>query len=148
MAKTRPPYPPEFRRQMVELVRAGRSPEELAQEFEPTAPSIGKWVGQAECGAGHTTVTGSGRQAPHRPQLHGREAQFAVGGRHHLHLSTWQSCWMRAAVGSSAGRWPRRPRRGPRYDDPTRPPTKPGQVQSIRSRHVFDKKCRSESIWN
>ena len=32
-AKTRPPYPPEFRRQMV-LVRAGRLPEELAQEFE------------------------------------------------------------------------------------------------------------------
>ena len=26
MAKTRPPYTPEFRRQMVELVRAGRSP--------------------------------------------------------------------------------------------------------------------------
>ena len=25
MAKTRPPYTPEFRRQMVELVRAGRS---------------------------------------------------------------------------------------------------------------------------
>jgi transposase-like protein len=34
MAKTRPPYTPEFRRQMVELVRAGCSPEELAQEFE------------------------------------------------------------------------------------------------------------------
>ena len=28
MAKTRPPYTPEFRRQMVELVRAGRSPED------------------------------------------------------------------------------------------------------------------------
>ncbi len=27
MAKTRPPYTPEFRRQMIELVRAGRSPE-------------------------------------------------------------------------------------------------------------------------
>jgi transposase len=39
MAKTRPPYSPEFRRQMVELVRAGRSPEELAREFEPTAQS-------------------------------------------------------------------------------------------------------------
>ena len=39
MAKTRPPYTPEFRRQMVELVSAGRSPEELAQEFEPTAQS-------------------------------------------------------------------------------------------------------------
>jgi transposase len=34
MAKTRPPYTPEFRRQMVELVGAGRSPEELAPEFE------------------------------------------------------------------------------------------------------------------
>jgi transposase len=45
MAKTRPPYTPEFRRQMVELVLAGRSPEELAQEFEPTAQSIRNWVG-------------------------------------------------------------------------------------------------------
>src|SRR5436190_21084844 len=52
MAKTRPPYTPEFRRQMVELVRAGRSPEELAQEFEPTAQSIRNWVGQVECDAG------------------------------------------------------------------------------------------------
>jgi transposase len=52
MAKTRPPYSPEFRRQMIELVRAGRSPEELAQEFEPTAQSIRNWVGRAECDAG------------------------------------------------------------------------------------------------
>ena len=29
MPKTRPPYSPEFRRQMVELVRAGRDPAEL-----------------------------------------------------------------------------------------------------------------------
>ena len=28
-------YAAEFRRQMVELVRAGRGPEELAREFEP-----------------------------------------------------------------------------------------------------------------
>jgi len=33
---------------MVELVRAGRSPEELAKEFEPTAQSIGNWVRQAD----------------------------------------------------------------------------------------------------
>ena len=44
MAKTRLPYSPEFRRQMVELVRAGRSPEELEHEFEPTAQSIRNWV--------------------------------------------------------------------------------------------------------
>lgn len=33
-------YPPEYRRQMVELVRAGRNPEELSREFEPTAQAI------------------------------------------------------------------------------------------------------------
>ena len=48
MGKTGKPYPPEFRRQMVELVRAGRSPEELAKEFEPTAESIRNWVKQAD----------------------------------------------------------------------------------------------------
>ena len=47
MSKTRPPYSPEFRRQMVDLVRAGRDPEELAREFEPTSQSIRNWVGQA-----------------------------------------------------------------------------------------------------
>ena len=47
MAKTHPPYPPEFRRQMVELVRAGRGPEELAREFEPSAQAIRNWVEQA-----------------------------------------------------------------------------------------------------
>jgi len=33
---------------MVELVRAGRSPQELAKEFEPTAQSIAQWVRQAD----------------------------------------------------------------------------------------------------
>ena len=48
MPKSRPPYPAEFRRQMVELVRAGRGPEELAREFEPTAQAIRNWVQQAD----------------------------------------------------------------------------------------------------
>ncbi len=52
MPRTRSPYPPEFRRQMVELVRAGRTPEELAREFEPTAQSIGNWVRQADLDEG------------------------------------------------------------------------------------------------
>ena len=47
MGKTRPGYPPEFRRRIVELVRAGRTPVELAREFEPTAQSIRNWVRQA-----------------------------------------------------------------------------------------------------
>ena len=48
MPKTRPPYPPEFRRQMVDLVHAGRDPEDLAKEFEPTAQSIRNWVAVAD----------------------------------------------------------------------------------------------------
>ena len=55
MPKTRPPYPPEFRRQMVELVRAGRGPEELAREFEPSAQAIRTWVQQAERDDGRLT---------------------------------------------------------------------------------------------
>ena len=46
--RTRRAYTPEFRRQMVDLVRAGRSPEELAKEFEPTSKSIRDWVAQAD----------------------------------------------------------------------------------------------------
>jgi len=52
MPRFRSAYPPEFRRQMVELVRSGRTPEELSREFEPTAQSIGTWVRQAERNAG------------------------------------------------------------------------------------------------
>ena len=56
MPKTRRPYPPKFREQMVAvevaLVRAGRTPEELSREFEPTAQSIINWVAQADRGEG------------------------------------------------------------------------------------------------
>jgi transposase len=48
MPRSRPPYPAELRRQLVELVRSGRSPEELAREFEPTSQAIRKWVAQAD----------------------------------------------------------------------------------------------------
>jgi transposase len=47
MSKKRP-YPAEFRQQMVELMQAGRSPEELAQEFEPSAQTIRNWLAQSE----------------------------------------------------------------------------------------------------
>jgi transposase len=48
MPRTRRAYPPEFRRQMVELVRSGRNPNELAKEFEPSAQAIRTWVRQAD----------------------------------------------------------------------------------------------------
>ncbi len=52
MPRTRRPYAPEFREQMVELVRSGRTPEELSREFEPTAQTIYNWVKQADRDAG------------------------------------------------------------------------------------------------
>lgn len=48
MGITRGPYPAEFRQQIVELVKAGRSPHELADEFEPCANSIKQWVRQVD----------------------------------------------------------------------------------------------------
>ena len=52
MPTPKPPYPAEFRRQMVELVRAGRSATQLAREFDCSATSIGKWVAQAAADEG------------------------------------------------------------------------------------------------
>ena len=48
MPRGRPGYPLEFRRQMVELVRSGRSVGDLAREFEPTAKAIRTWVREAD----------------------------------------------------------------------------------------------------
>lgn len=46
---------PEFRQQIIELVRAGRTPEELSREFEPTAQTIHNWMKQADLDEGHRT---------------------------------------------------------------------------------------------
>ena len=52
MARTHQAYPPEYRRQMVELVKSGRTPSELAREYEPSEGSIRNWVAQSERDAG------------------------------------------------------------------------------------------------
>jgi transposase len=46
MAKTHKPYPDEFKRKLISLVRQGRTPEELARQFEPSGQSIRNWVAQ------------------------------------------------------------------------------------------------------
>jgi transposase len=69
MPITRPPYSPEFRRQMVDLVRAGRSPEGLAREFEPTAQSIGAWVAAADRKEGRREEAVAGLAASEREEL-------------------------------------------------------------------------------
>ena len=52
MPKSRPPYPPEFRQRIIELVRKGRTPESLAEQFEPSAQTIRHWLAQADRDAG------------------------------------------------------------------------------------------------
>ena len=52
MPRTHQPYPPEFWEQILELVRLGRPPNELAREFEPSAQTIRNWIKQAEIDAG------------------------------------------------------------------------------------------------
>lgn len=58
MPKTRPPYPAEFRHQMVELVAAGRTPAELSREFGCSAQTI------AHRAASSGVKAGAARQAP------------------------------------------------------------------------------------
>lgn len=53
--RTRGRYPAEYRQRIIELVRAGRSAESLAKEFEPTATAIRNWVKQADLDAGRRT---------------------------------------------------------------------------------------------
>jgi transposase len=52
MSKSRPPYPAEFRQQMIELVCAGRNPAELTREFGCNSQSIRNWVAQAGVDSG------------------------------------------------------------------------------------------------
>ena len=48
-------YSAELQQELVRLVRAGRSPEELGREFEPSAAAIRNWVKQAELDEGMRT---------------------------------------------------------------------------------------------
>jgi transposase len=46
--RTRPAYPPEFRREAVELLRAGRSPRELAESLGVSEQTLRNWRRQEQ----------------------------------------------------------------------------------------------------
>lgn len=48
MPKTRPPYPKEFRREAVELVRQGRSIGDVASSLEVSQQSLRNWTRQQQ----------------------------------------------------------------------------------------------------
>jgi transposase-like protein len=97
MGKTRAAYPPEFRRQMVELVRAGRSPEELAREFEPTAQSIRNWLAQCERNAGRGDGGKSGRKSTSGSKIKNTDPVYA---RNSAEMRIFPSCSRTEAAGS------------------------------------------------
>jgi transposase-like protein len=94
---------------MIELVRAGRDPEDLAREFEPTSQSIRNWVAQADRSEGRreekVEPTSSAERdeliklrrevrqlrlerdilSKPRPGLHARPAQYRPDLRVHEH---------------------------------------------------------------
>ena len=43
MPRTRPPYPPEFRRQAIELVRSGTSLKQVAAELGVSEQTLRNW---------------------------------------------------------------------------------------------------------
>ena len=67
-------YTPEFKRQMVGLIRAGRSPASLAKEFGPSAWTIGLWAKQAarDAGSRQDGVTSAEREELLRLRLENR----------------------------------------------------------------------------
>ena len=69
MGKTRPPYPAQFREQIVELVRAGRAPAELTREFDVTAQTIANWVGAAGGRASRSQAAAGALSGSEREEL-------------------------------------------------------------------------------
>ena len=58
-SRPRPAYPPEYREQIIALARSGRSPEDLAAEFEPSGQTISNWIEQARIDSGQAEGTTS-----------------------------------------------------------------------------------------
>ena len=69
MPRTRPPYPAEFRQQMIELVHSGRTPSELAKEFGCSAQTVTNWVAQAAIDQGKPLPGKNGLTTLEREEL-------------------------------------------------------------------------------
>lgn len=69
MPKSKPPYPAEFRQQIVELARAGRTPAELSREFGPSAQSITNWIAQSARDSGKPLSGKEGLTTAEREEL-------------------------------------------------------------------------------
>lgn len=69
MPKSKPPYPAEFREQIVELARVGRTPAQLSREFGVTAQTISNWVAQDARDRGKPVPGKEGLSSAEREEL-------------------------------------------------------------------------------
>ena len=70
MPKPHAPYSAEFRRRMLDMVRAGRTPESLSREFKVSAQSIRNWDRQADLDSGRRMpLEHALRWSAHRPPV-------------------------------------------------------------------------------
>ena len=69
MPRSHPPYAADFGQQMAELVRAGRSPTELAEEFSYSDQTIPNWVAQSAVGFGMAAPGEDGLTIAEREEL-------------------------------------------------------------------------------
>ncbi|SOY46136.1 transposase [Cupriavidus taiwanensis] len=69
MPKSRPPYPAEFRQQIIELARVGRTPQELSHEFGCSAQAVRNWIAQEAIDAGKPLAGKEGLSSVEREEL-------------------------------------------------------------------------------
>ena len=100
MTERRAAYAPEYRRQMVELVRTGRTPGELAREFECSAQAVRNWVRQANRDEGRREdgVTSAEREELRRLRRENRQL------REEREILKKAAAWFARETGTVPGR--------------------------------------------
>ncbi len=75
------PYPAEFRRRMIDLVRSGRTPDDLAKEFESSTQTIRNWIQQADIDDGlrHDGLTTQEREELRRLRRENKRLRSGPG---------------------------------------------------------------------
>jgi transposase len=76
MRRYKPPYPPQFRAMVVELVRAGRTLSSLTKEFGVTDMTIRSWVKQADLDSGRRSDSLTSAEKQELAQLRKENAQL------------------------------------------------------------------------
>ena len=91
MPRSRAPYLAAFRQQMVDLVRAGRSPEVLAREFKPAAQAIRNRVKQDGLDQGRRTDGLTTEERAELPRLRRENKQLRIDREILAKIAAWSA---------------------------------------------------------